>query len=138
MPLTPEELGEVARKRRIQLGRTQIEVVEIAADAMGAKVFSEPTYRALETGRTAASDRTLAAVARGLDWPSEALIRARAGDWRLIDVPVDEATRRRADGEPVKVSSSDDVDWPELEGFDDLQDQARALRDEARRRRASS
>lgn len=80
MERTPAEVGEIVRARREYLGRTQVEVVQRARDEMGAGAISEPTYRAVERGRTEPSGLTMAAIARGLDWPTDALKRIRAGE----------------------------------------------------------
>lgn len=73
MNRSAKELGAIVRARRLALGLKQREVVDAAG-------VSEPTYRAIENGRTEAGDLTLAAVSRGLEWPSEALGRIKAGE----------------------------------------------------------
>lgn len=80
MPRSPEELGALVRQRRLALGRKQVDVVRVMRAASGGRVVSEPTYRAVETGRTNASDLSLAAISVGLDWPPGALAAIRAGE----------------------------------------------------------
>ena len=78
-PLSDAELGQLIRQHRTSRGLTQIEVIDRAKAALGGNVMSEPTYRAVESGRTHASERTLVAVARGLDLPAQTFVDARAG-----------------------------------------------------------
>lgn len=80
MPLTQKELGEVIRRRRLALGRKQIDIVNASREVFEGSGVSEPTVRALETGRTNASSLTLAIVSRALDWPHDALERIRDGE----------------------------------------------------------
>lgn len=61
-----KELGQIVRDRRLDLGMSQVDVALRAG-------ISEPAYRALETGRTRSSDRTLSLVSRALDLPTHAL-----------------------------------------------------------------
>jgi hypothetical protein len=77
--LTPAQLGLIVKARRIALGRTQVEVVNAARDAFGTEVISEPTYRAVETGRTEATQLTLSAISRGLSWPADRLLTIKLG-----------------------------------------------------------
>ena len=79
MTRSPTELGEIVRDRRLAIGLTQIAVVEAANKAVPGAI-SEPTYRALERGRTEASDRVLSAASRGLRWSHDALRRIRDGE----------------------------------------------------------
>lgn len=73
-------MGAIVRIRRNSLGLRQIDVVRAANETLGVTVISEPTYRALEKGRTNATDRTLAGASVGLRWPSDALARIRQGE----------------------------------------------------------
>jgi len=127
--LDAEELGRVARERRIALGRTQVAVVAKACELMGADVVSEPTLRAVETGRTAATDRVLAAISRGLDWPPNALASIRDG----ADVSTFEP-----DDEPMTMDASG-VDLEELrqldpDAYEQLVQLGRTLLERARER----
>jgi len=78
VPKTPEALGDIARKRRLALGLRQTDVVQRAAETLP-NAISEPTLRAIENGRTVASERALAAASVGLGWPADALSRIRDG-----------------------------------------------------------
>lgn len=113
---TPQEVGAIAKQRRLELGRTQVEVVAAARKAFDSDVISEPTYRALETGRTEASDLTLTAASRGLDWPPDALFRIRLGQ----DPPPDEAEQERVKAEATKRLSSQNPQRREPPGFDEI------------------
>lgn len=85
--LSPAELGAIARDRRVALGLKQVQVVQRAARLVGdASALSEPTLRAIERGRTNASDRSLAIVSRALDWPPDALRRLRDGEWTYDNI----------------------------------------------------
>lgn len=94
MALTPAELGAIVRARRLELGRTQVDVIAAAREATGASI-SEPTMRAVENGRTAPSDLTMASISRGLDWPADALRRIRDGE--------DPAAFARGEGEAARI-----------------------------------
>lgn len=58
---------------------TQVAVVQQAIDVLGPGVLSEPTLRAIETGRASPTERILGAVSQGLRWPPDALVRIRDG-----------------------------------------------------------
>src|SRR5689334_11897202 len=73
------ELGQIVKARRSQLGLKQVDVINAVNERFGPKAISDPTYRALETGRTHASDRILAVVSQVLRWPADALRSIRDG-----------------------------------------------------------
>lgn len=79
MSLTPAELGAVVRGRRLELGLTQVQVVQAIQAAGSGAGISEPTYRSVETGRTSPTDLTLAAISKGLGWPANRLAQIRDG-----------------------------------------------------------
>lgn len=105
MERTPTELGRIVRDRRFALGMKQVEVVEAAERAFGVVVFTEPTYRAVETGRGKPSDRTLSGISQALGWSSDALARISAG----AD-PDDFETRLSAGGKSLDALAETDPD----------------------------
>jgi transcriptional regulator with XRE-family HTH domain len=72
MALDPTQLGQAVRDRRKELGLKQ-------ADLAAMSSVSEPTVRAVETGRTNASDATLASLSRQLGWNPDHLAALRDG-----------------------------------------------------------
>jgi hypothetical protein len=79
MERSADELGQIMKARRGFLGRTQVQVVEVAKAA--GRDISEPSYRQLENGRgwEKASARILSAASVGLEWPPDALARVALG-----------------------------------------------------------
>ncbi|MCC5953442.1 MAG: helix-turn-helix transcriptional regulator [Acidimicrobiia bacterium] len=123
--LSPKELGQIVKTRRTELGFTQRKVVDRVADQLGTEAISEPTYRAVETGRTNASALTLSAVSRALDWPPDALERIRDG------APPPNAADAASAGDEIQIAALAGNLTPEnrakLEGY------ARALLDDQER-----
>ncbi len=90
MERTPRQLGEIIKTRRDALGRTQVKVLDVAKAA--GHEFSDPTYRAIEGGRSKSvpTGRVLAGISVGLDWPPDALAKIAAGaNPATIDAPIE-------------------------------------------------
>lgn len=74
------EVVTLAKERRATLLRSQQQVADTANARLGPKSLSEPTVRVFERGEQSNfRARTLAALATGLDWPPDAIMRLREG-----------------------------------------------------------
>lgn len=99
MERTWEEVAALVRARRGQLGRSQQGVVDRAVEVLGARALSEPSVRVFESaGRSNYRPQTLAAIAVGLDWPTDAITRLCEG----------------ADPAELETAAGDPPPWEEL------------------------